>query len=436
MEHIEETTKRTKPLISILRSGIGHALGANVINKAVGMISSMIITRVMTTTDYGILGYALNIFSYLTLVSGLGLLSGNIQFGTENKGEGRAYAYYKYCLLVGLIIDILLVCISIGVISALELPLKGSKQFVLLYIPLLLFEYVIAIVQGILRSKNRIKEYARYLNLNSLAVAIGTCVGAFWGVLGVIVGRYFAAIITVAFSWLFLSDSVPQIFAADELLGSEKKVLWKFSFVIGACSALNLLVYSLDITLIANMIRSTEEVGLYKAGTLIPSALAFIPNSIITAVLPNIIYHKNELGWIRNRLKKTYIYLLGFNLILSATLILFAPLVMTLFAGKRYVQSAQVLRVLVAGYFFSGTFRGLSVNLLSAFRRVRYSLFISVSTCVADIVMNYYLIGKMGMIGAAYATLVVDILSAFLSFSYVYVLLKKGTINEFLKKVY
>lgn len=436
MENVEETTRRTKPLVSILRSGIGHALGANVLNKAVGMISSMIITRVMTTTDYGILGYALNIFSYLTLVSGLGLLSGNIQFGTENKGGGRAYAYYKYCLLVGLIIDIFLVSISIGVISVLELPLKDSKRFVLLYIPLLLFEYVIAIVQGILRSKNKIKEYARYLNLNSLSVAVGTCVGAFWGVLGVIVGRYLASVITVAFSWLFLHDSTAQIIGAERLLGNEKKVLWKFSLVIGACSALNLLVYSLDITLIANMIRSTEEVGLYKAGTIIPSALAFVPNSVITAVLPNIIYHKNDMGWIRNRLNKIYVYLMGFNLILSATLILSAPLVMTLFAGKKYAKSAPVLRLLVAGYFFSGTFRGLSVNLLSAFRRVRYSLFISVSTCVADIVLNHYLIGKMGMIGAAYATLVVDILSAFLSFCYVFVLLKKGTINEFLKKDY
>ena len=93
------------------------------------------------------------------------------------------------------------------------------------------------------------------------------------------------------------------------------------------------------------------------------------------------------------------------------------------------MDAVPVLRVLTLGYFFSGTFRTLSVNLLAAFRRVRYGLFISVVSCISDIVLNYYLILRFGMIGAAYATLAVDIITAALSFIYVFILLRKGTIN-------
>jgi Na+-driven multidrug efflux pump len=88
------------------------------------------------------------------------------------------------------------------------------------------------------------------------------------------------------------------------------------------------------------------------------------------------------------------------------------------------------LRILALGYFFSGTFRTLSVNLLAAFRRVHFGLFIAVLTSASDIGFNYVFIKNYGMIGAAYATFLVDIISAVTSFGYVIYLLRKGTINE------
>ena len=67
--------------------------------------------------------------------------------------------------------------------------------------------------------------------------------------------------------------------------------------------------------------------------------------------------------------------------------------------------------------------------MLSAFRRVHYGLFISITSCITDVIFNYFLIIKFGMIGAAYATLAVDVITAVLAFGYMIYLLKRGIIN-------
>ena len=107
-----------------------------------------------------------------------------------------------------------------------------------------------------------------------------------------------------------------------------------------------------------------------------------------------------------------------------------SPFIIRIISGEKYLASVPVLRVLTLGYFCSGTFRNLSLNLLAAFRRVHFGLFIAILTCVLDIGLNYYFIKGFGMIGAAYATFLVDIITAIISFGYVVYLLRKGTINE------
>ena len=413
-----------------LKQGILRTLSANAINKIVGMISSMVITRLLTPKEYGIWSYTLNIYSYLTLVTGFGLISGALQFGTENHGEGDAFKYYRYCIKNGLLIDTILIFIVGLGICFFTLPIEGAKQYVVAILPILLFEYTLVIGQSVLRSQNRIKEYANVLNFNTITIAIGTCGGAIYGVNGVLAGRYLANIISFIYETRLLKNDVLEIKQADFLKNQEKRQLWRYSLYTGASSAMNCLVYSLDITFIAALIKDATEVGIYRVGTLIPNALQFIPSSVVVAILPTIIYNRNDIQWVRTNVKKVFLGLTVCNVIISGAVIFLSPLIIRIVSGSKYIASVPVLRILTLGYFFSGTFRGLSVNLLAAFRRVKFGLFISVVSCITDFVFNYFCIMKYGMIGAAYATFLVDIITAAISFVYVVVLLKKGSINE------
>lgn len=413
-----------------LRSGIFSMLSANVINRMVGMVSTMIITRLLTPDEYGQWTYALNIYSYLLLISGFGLISGALQFGTENRGEGKAFAFFRYCIEKGFVVDAAIVVAAGIAISILELPIAGAKPYVMAILPILLMEFVLSIGQTILRAQNRIQEYARVLNVNSVAIAVGTCGGAVFGLQGVVAGRYLANMVSLCYEGNLLLQEMKSIRRAETIDKSERRQLWHYSLFTGASSAMNCLVYYLDVTLIAILIKSASEISIYQVGTLIPNALQFIPVSVVTAILPTIIYHREDVSWVRSYLKKAYLALTAVNAVITGIICVMAPVVIRILSGEQYLPAVPVLRVLAVGYFFSGTFRTLSVNILAAFRRVRFGLFISVVSCVTDIVFNCLFITWFGMIGAAYATLLVDLITAVLGLGYLMVLLRRGSINE------
>ena len=421
--------QKIKETFDKLKAGVLRTLSANIINKAVSMISSMAITRLLSTTDYGIWSYVLNLYSYFSLVSGLGLISGALQFGAENNGNEKSYSFFKYCSRTGIFIDLGLVVVFGTIIAFIQLPIAGVKPYFLVTLPILLGEYINAIGQSVLSAQNRIKEYANLLNVNTILVAAGTCGGAIAGLWGVVIGRYIAYSLSIVYLIWLLRQDISKIHKANKLTAIAKKNLWHYSLFIGATSAMNLVVYYIDITLIASLIHNANDVAIYKVGTLIPNALQFIPTSVVVAVVSNIIYNRNDIIWIRKNVKKTYIGLLLLNAVIVGILMLGGPLIIRIISGEKYLASVPVLRVLAFGYFFSGTFRNLSANILAAFRRVHFGLFVAALTCVLDVGLNILLITRYGMIGAAYATFIVDVFTAALSFGYVVLLLRRGTIN-------
>lgn len=417
-------------ITSNLKVSILSSFSANVINRIVSMLSLMVITRLLSQVEYGIWSYALNIYSYLLLITGFGLLTGALQFGTECNGRERAYGYFKYCTEKGEVINFSLIIAFAIVFFFTRISIEEAKIFIITILPFLLLEYIISMGETILITQNRITQYANILNINTFFIAVGTCGGAIFGLKGVIIGRYFACLFTIFYLFIIIKKDILCIFKADNLKKSEKKKLWHYSVFVGTSSALNCLVYYLDITLIASLLKNATEVGIYKVGTLIPNALQFIPNCIVIAILPNIIYKRKDIFNLKRTLKKTYLALFTLNSVIVFVLVFASPTVIKILSGDKYIDSVPVLKVLLIGYFFSGTFRGLSVNLLAAFHKVHFGLFISLVSCFLDIVLTYWFIKVYGMIGAAYATLLVDFITAMISFGYFILLIKKGTINH------
>ena len=401
-----------------LRKGLLQMLSANVLNKAVMMLSNMVITRLMTKAEYGLWSYVLNIYSYLSLISGLGLLSGAFQFGTENRGEEAEYRYFKYCLKAGLVIDTFLVVVFSALTIWMDFTIDGAGNYIRLYLPVLLLEYLLNLLLSVLRCENRIQEYAKVLNINTVFTALFTCIGAAGGVGGILVGKYTAFIASVLHIVTKIKPEISRIVKAGELCKAELKPLWHYSLFTGASSAMNCLLYLLDVSMIAYLIQDPIEIATYKVATLIPTAITFIPSSVIVCILPNIIDNRNNQFNLKRIVKKTFLGLGAFNAVLVSGLIIFAPLIITILSGKQYLPAVPAFQVLTFGYFVSGTFRSLSANILAGLRKVNFNLIVSIISGISDIFLNFVLIKKFNTIGAAYATMCVEILASLLAFSF------------------
>ena len=178
-----------------------------------------------------------------------------------------------------------------------------------------------------------------------------------------------------------------------------------------------------DIFIIGIYVTDERLIASYKVATVIPTAITFIPSAIITYVYPYFAMNRKNMEWTKTNYKILLKWVAILNVVITLGLIIIAkPLIITIY-GKNYLDSLQCFRILVFSYFFSGTFRIISGNLLVTQRRVGINLFISIISGVLNIVFNIILIPKLGNLGAALTTtLIVLISSLFSTFFYLKVI--------------
>ncbi len=408
--------KKLRQLWQQLKKGILHVFTASVLNKMIAMLSSMVLTRMLVQSQYGVLSYAGNVYSYAALFTGFGLAVGAMQFGTENQGRPEESSFYRYCAKAGTLANFAIIALLSLIFLHRELPIAQAKKYVYLYLPLLLTGYLNQLFLLILRSQKLFKTYARLLTVQTIFTAIGTCIGAIWGINGVFVAKYVVSLVAlVTIGWL-MRETLQQVMHGGNLNSQQKKELWRYSILNNVSSTLNSFLFLIDLSMVAALMTCAEEIAVYKVATLIPNALTFVPQSVVTCVVPDIIAHNKNSTWLKDTFRKTFSGMLLFNLLISVCLILGAPWIIRIVAGKQYLAAVGPFRILIAGYCIAGTFRSLSVNFLAALKVVRGNAVCSLITCITDVALNYLLIPKFGLLGAACATFLAELSASLVTF--------------------
>lgn len=404
----------------IYGTGMFHVALANVLNKVVSFICNIIIVRLVTQEEYGFFSSANNVIEITLLITGLGILSGAFQYSTEMRPDEDKNGFLRFSFIWGTLFDLFLTSVLV-IYSLLQLsPIREANIYILILCPTVIMHFVYEYFGVVLRSKKKIKAYTILLNSNSFALSIFSCIGAWmYGIIGLLIGRTLAYLVGDVFGLILNRKEFTDIIGARRLNKKECKDILSFSFSCCISGALNRLLYLIDVLLVTYMIVDAQSVALYKVGTQIPEALEFIPNSILVAIMPYVVEHNTDKAWLKKWTKKIYLFSIGLNSAIVVILLIFAPVIVELFWGKEYAGSVVIFRILSINYFVMASFRQIGTNMLSALKYVNYNMLISIITCVANLLIDYVMINKYGIEGAAYATLIVVIISSIMSFPYV-----------------
>ncbi len=408
--------KENKDLLFLVRNGFFHIFSANVINKIIQFGISVIIVRVITKEAFGMWSYANNILSFFLLVEGLGVVPGLLQFASSSKTREEKLSYLKYALLVGILFNVGLAIAILLFTTFFQLPVRGSTE-ILKYLSLIPLVHVFFnILQIFLRSDLRNKQFSLVTIINTLTFFFGVLIGGYlFEIVGIVWGRYLSYIISSFVALWFVKDYY-KIFVNVKIPNKEQRQdFLKFSIVSMLTNTISQMLYLLDTFLIGIIIQSGTVVASYKTATLIPFALNFIPSSVMTFAYPYFAKHKDDKNLVKNYFLKLQKYLLLLNLVISILLIVFAPFVIRLIFGAEYLDSVLPFRILSFGYLIAGTFRIPAGNIIASLKKVKVNFYNSIISGGANIVLDIILIKNYGPVGAAVATVVVFVISSFVS---------------------
>ena len=234
--------------------------------------------------------------------------------------------------------------------------------------------------------------------------------------MGLVVGHYIAYIGATIVGYFVFHVHLLNREGGD--VGKDTKPLLKISFISMLNNGLSQLMYLIDVFVLGIVDPHETILASYKVATMIPTALGFIPLSMIIYLYPYFAQHKNDKKWCMERYKQVLIGLGSVNLSLAICLFVFAPLIVRIVFGVQYLDAVPVFRILAINYFFSGSFRTLAGNLLVTQRKLTFNLVVAVIASTINIVADYLLISHFGSIGAAYATMIVVLLTSILNTVY------------------
>lgn len=230
-----------------------------------------------------------------------------------------------------------------------------------------------------------------------------------------------------AFAFAFTLEAALEAFGLVSMYKWQGKKPTRFRFDRGIAletlseswplllSGFSVMVYMKIDQIMLGQMRGAFEVGLYAAAVRISEAWYFIPMFLTQSSFPIIVRSREEnRNLYYKRLQNLFTvncmtaYLIIFMLVLFSR-----PIVVTLF-GQNYAASANVIVV----HVWAGLFLGLGVvqnSWLVTEGLTKISLFRATLGAVTNIILNLFLIPPLGIMGAAIATLVAQILATTLS---------------------
>lgn len=414
----------------LFKTGFFHIFGSSVINKIIGFLSSIVLVRILSKSEYGIFTYAWNIYGFVLLLQGMGVGSGVLQIASEHSSDTSFVSRVcNFGARFGVAFDVLLCVILLTIGLLVPLKIQGSNEILILLCLLPMAQLLFQLTLDFLRAQKRNQEYARLTMVNTILLFVVSAGCAYlFREKGLVAGYYVAYLSTFLAGLLFFKI---HLFSHEEQLDEEnRKALLKIAFISMFNNGLSQLMYLLDVFVLGLVDPQETVLASYKVATMIPSALIFIPQALVTYIYPYFAEHKDDGKWCLKKYKQVLLGIGSLNLCISIILFLGAPLIVQIFFGKQYIDAVPVFRILAINYFFSGTFRTIAGNILVTQRKLKFNLFVGIVSSVVNIVADYLFIQWWGAIGAAFATVMVVAVSSIMFVSYLIYTLKKKMVLD------
>ncbi|MDI6644107.1 MAG: flippase [Methanobacteriaceae archaeon] len=375
-------------------------------------IISIVNARYLGPSGLGIMSLVVVVLTLLSMFGNLGIGLSNIYFGGKNKYSWEELTTNS--LLSSLILGSVL--ITVGIIYFLYfsenlIPQTGAELLIIISF-IVPFMLLINYLQSILLGQYRIKEYnitTILQNLMYLAFIFINFLIINGGVRGVIIS-YAAAVLLTSLLLIFRVKTLKSLTFKLKIFTDTIK--FGVKGYIG--TVIQFFNYRIDM-LILNMLLGAASVGYYTIAVSLVEALWYFPNAIGTLLLSRTPKLKTEdVNRSTPLISRNAFFI---TLVLGVTLFIFGKYIILMLFGNKYLPSVEPLWYLIPGIVALSICKVLG-NELAGRGKPIINTYISITSLVVNVPLNFILIPVLGISGSALASTVSYTVSALLTLVY------------------
>lgn len=387
---------------------VSWVLIGNVLHALFQFIINIIAARILTEHDYGLINYAISIVALFTSVGTLGFNGVITKKFAEDENLGGKYLLSAIIGRFVISIPFILCILIIGFIHS-----PGDHVL-----------HKVLLCQGltVLYSSGDLFIYwFRYkykANLVAILRLIAFAIMAIWRIvallvfnslIGYVIGTTGETLIfVILLVYFYVKQSQPKLLFDSSYLINLLKISYPFIF-----SALLATVYGQTDKIMLESMLNTESVAVYSVSLTLAGAISIIPTAIIEGFRPEILRFKEiDVEIYKRRLRQVYCVVFWTCIAYCIFITLFAKQIILLLYGNKYLEASGSLSLIVWYTSFS-YFGGINNIYMVAENRVKWVQVTTLIGAITNIGLNFLLIPKMGIVGAALASLLTQIITNF-----------------------
>ena len=380
---------------------MGWLLGGKIVNMILSFFVSLATARYLGPDNFGSINYVAAYVSFFSSITSLGLsviVIKEISMGKEDDNE---------VIWTGILMRFLTAVFStIAVIALVSITDKSDPLMV-----------KIAILESIAILASAFDTFMYWFQGKLLGKY--TSIASVVAYIGMSLYRIYLLANNADILWFAFATSVDTLLLSLILMlcyvrenGFHPKAsvrlgksLMKQSYHYMISGLIAILYSKIDQIMLKQML-DTYSVGLYTAALTIAGLWGMIPSAFIQSVSP-ILYKNAEenRGMFYKRLRQSYAGIWLLNICWSLGVSIFSYWVIYLLYGKAYLGARGAL-VIVVWYTGITSIGSLTQVYLATENKNKYVNYFALAGLVTDVVLNALLIPKMGILGAAIATLI------------------------------
>lgn len=385
----------------------GIYAGTSVVNASIPFLLMPLLTRVMTPNDYGFVAMFGVIYSFTAPFIGL---STNAAIGRQyfNTEELNLKLYIFNCILI-LIFSTLAVTIVFFIFESGINKVTGFPEtWIWLIIIYSFCTYISSLISTLWQVQSKAIPYGIFQVSNTIV----NLIFSLWFVLilnWTWRGRIIAQVIT---SVIFAIISIFILFRNKwfkfEFNRKYINHAMRFSVPLIPHTLGAIIMTMSDRIFITNMV-GISATGLYAVGYALGNIIGFAENAFNMAYIPWLYdkLNENEEAFKRKIVKFTYLYF-AVILLMALSMAFIAPYFLRFFVGPKFLGAQVFVFWISMSFAFSGMYK-MVVNYIFYVEKTKILAWITFSSALVNIGLNYILIKEFGAVGAAMATCFVSI---------------------------